>query len=211
MSKAVRYAHLALIAAVISPPILLGQAESGTIVGTVRDPNGSVVPNAAVFLTNQATGFARSATTNNSGQYGASAIPTGTYTISAEAAGFQKLVQSGIVLSTAKTVTADLNLKVGEIKAFANPALYHFGNAGRGILAGPAVFNVDLGVHRDFPLAERWQLSFRAEMFNSTLSTIPISACRMRPSATRCRPDQQHLRCANHATGAETGVLGTLQ
>jgi len=51
MSKAVRYAHIALIAAVISPPILLGQAESGTIVGTVRDPNGAVVPNAAVFLT----------------------------------------------------------------------------------------------------------------------------------------------------------------
>jgi hypothetical protein len=116
MSKAVRYAHIALIAAVISPPILLGQAESGTIVGTVRDPNGSVVPDAAVFLTNQATGFARSATTNNSGQYVASAIPTGTYTIPAEAAGFQKLVQSGIVLSTAKTVTADLDLKVGDIK-----------------------------------------------------------------------------------------------
>ena len=55
-----------------------------------------------------------------------------------------------------------------DVSAFANPAQFHFGNAGRGILAGPGVFNVDLGVHRNFQIRERIQLSFRAEMFNAT-------------------------------------------
>ena len=110
---------LALFLLVLSAaiaPALWAQAESGTIAGTVRDPNGAVVPNASVVLANQATGFTRTATTGSSGQYTASFIPTGLYTISVEAAGFQKLVQSGVQLSTAESITSDLTLKVGDIK-----------------------------------------------------------------------------------------------
>ncbi len=97
-------------------PVLYGQAESGTIVGTVNDPNGAVISNASIVLTNQATGFTRTTTTNSSGQYVASSIPTGLYTITAEIPGFQRLVQSGLQLSTAETITANLVLKVGDVK-----------------------------------------------------------------------------------------------
>lgn len=46
-------------------------------------------------------------------------------------------------------------------------AAYRFGNSGSGILVGPGLFNVDLGIHRNFPIRERLTLSFRAEMFNA--------------------------------------------
>jgi len=69
----------------------------------------------------------------------------------------------------------DGNLPVGErtidrwfdIAAFPSPAQFAFGNAGRGILEGPGYFNVDLGIHRNFKITERYELSFRWEMFNA--------------------------------------------
>ena len=70
---------------------------------------------------------------------------------------------------------ADGNLPAGErtidrwfdVRAFTTPAQFNFGNSARGILVGPGVFNVDLGVHRNFPFGERRYVSFRWEMFNA--------------------------------------------
>jgi hypothetical protein len=54
-----------------------------------------------------------------------------------------------------------------DLTAFATPAQYTFGNSGTGILVGPGDFNVDLGIHRNFPIRERLTLSYRCEMFNA--------------------------------------------
>ncbi|MEO7146146.1 MAG: hypothetical protein ABI165_21845, partial [Bryobacteraceae bacterium] len=54
-----------------------------------------------------------------------------------------------------------------DVGAFVAPAQYTFGNAGSGILVGPGYFNVDLGIHRNFPIKDRYTLSYRCEMFNS--------------------------------------------
>jgi len=70
---------------------------------------------------------------------------------------------------------ADGNLPSGQrsidawfdLAAFIPAAQYTFGNAGRGILVGPGNFNVDLGIHRDFSIRERFRLTYRWEMFNS--------------------------------------------
>jgi hypothetical protein len=53
------------------------------------------------------------------------------------------------------------------IAAFVTPALYTFGNSGQGILEGPGLFNVDVGIHRIFHLKERLALTYRWEMFNA--------------------------------------------
>jgi hypothetical protein len=95
---------------------LLGQADSGTVVGTVTDPAGAVVANATVTITNEGTGLTRTAATNGSGQYRAAAFPTGRVSIMVEQAGFQKLVRSGLTLTTADTLTVNLELRVGNVQ-----------------------------------------------------------------------------------------------
>ena len=51
--------------------------------------------------------------------------------------------------------------------AFSIPAQYTFGDAGTGILVGSGYFNLDLGIHRIFPITERLRLTYRAEFFNA--------------------------------------------
>ncbi|HMD83660.1 MAG TPA: carboxypeptidase-like regulatory domain-containing protein [Terriglobia bacterium] len=45
--------------------------------------------------------------------------------------------------------------------------VYRFGNAGRGILDGPGIFNLDFGMYKDFKLSERFKMQFRSEFFNA--------------------------------------------
>jgi len=51
--------------------------------------------------------------------------------------------------------------------AFVAPPTYSFGNSGTGILTGPGLFNVNLGVIRHFVITERWATDFRFEAFNA--------------------------------------------
>jgi hypothetical protein len=50
--------------------------------------------------------------------------------------------------------------------AFAIPAAGTYGNAGRGILYGPAAWDADVSLMKDTPIRERMRLEFRAEFFN---------------------------------------------
>ncbi len=49
---------------------------------------------------------------------------------------------------------------------WATPALYTFGNSGRGVLRAPGRTNVDFSVFKEFPVTERIRLQFRSEFFN---------------------------------------------
>ncbi|HTM51421.1 MAG TPA: TonB-dependent receptor, partial [Bryobacteraceae bacterium] len=95
---------------------LWSQALSGTIVGTVTDEGGAVVPKAKVVLTNQGTHFVRTEETNASGQYVAYSIPTGAYSIAVEMQGFGRLVRDGVELTAADTVSIDFRLAVGNVQ-----------------------------------------------------------------------------------------------
>src|SRR6266404_3118493 len=93
-----------------------GQALSGTVVGTVTDQAGAVVPGANVTLINEGTQLTRTTATNANGQYTVFSFPTGHITISVEHSGFQKLVRSGVELTAADTLTVDLRLSVGNVQ-----------------------------------------------------------------------------------------------
>ncbi len=67
-----------------------GQAETGTISGTVTDQSGGVVPKAKVTVTNTATGAQRVLETDNYGFYNASNLLPGIYSVSVEAANLAK-------------------------------------------------------------------------------------------------------------------------
>jgi len=95
---------------------LYGQVtETGTIVGTVTDPGGAVVPEAGVTLTNLATGIVHSTQTNSAGIYQFSSLPGGTYEIRVAKTGFSTVQVSHVVLNVGVHATVDVTLKVGAV------------------------------------------------------------------------------------------------
>jgi hypothetical protein len=95
-------------------PALFAQSERGTIQGTVRDSTGAVIPGAKVTVTNTATNFAASLTTNESGDYSALSLPVGAYTVHIVKDGFRPFDIKGITLDAASSVRADAALEVGQ-------------------------------------------------------------------------------------------------
>ncbi|HJT53050.1 MAG TPA: TonB-dependent receptor [Candidatus Angelobacter sp.] len=74
-------------------------AASATIIGTVVDPQGAVVPGAKVTATNAATGVGRTVDTTSSGNYTIPNLPPGTYNVRVEAKGFAAGETKGIALN----------------------------------------------------------------------------------------------------------------
>src|SRR5713226_1051966 len=91
------------------------QFDSGQISGFVRDPSQSVIAGAGVTATNEGNGEKHHATTNSSGYYVFPNLFVGSYTIEVEAPGFKKSVQTGIKLSSAAKISADIELAVGAV------------------------------------------------------------------------------------------------
>lgn len=93
-----------------------GQNVTGTILGTVFDSKGGVVPNVAVSIINADQKIViRTVTTDDRGEYVAAVLPVGRYDVSAEISGFKKVVHSGIVLNVDDRTRVDLTLEVGAV------------------------------------------------------------------------------------------------
>ena len=76
--------------------LVLGQAaRTGTLVGTVTDPTGALVPGAKITVTNLETGFVSGGETKAEGSYYIPFLAVGTYQLSVEATGFKNYVQKG--------------------------------------------------------------------------------------------------------------------
>ena len=93
------------------------QSRVGTVQGTVKDPNGALVPNAIVTVTEPLTGYKQSATTDAQGQFRLVNIPFHTYVVRAEASGFQPAEQS---IHLESTVPLNLDIAVTLESATAN-------------------------------------------------------------------------------------------
>jgi Carboxypeptidase regulatory-like domain len=64
------------------------QVVSATLLGTVTDPSGAVVPGAKVTITETQTGIVHTEQANGSGNYIVPNLPPGIYAVSVAAAGF---------------------------------------------------------------------------------------------------------------------------
>ncbi len=106
----IRVSVILLLASVacLSPAILWAQVDRGSIVGTVSDASGAVVPGASVTVNNVATNQAVRLTTNSSGNYEANLLHIGAYTVTAEKEGFRKTVQPNIEVGVNQVVRVDL-------------------------------------------------------------------------------------------------------
>ncbi|MBV9500567.1 MAG: TonB-dependent receptor [Acidobacteriaceae bacterium] len=93
---------------------LCGQTLDGSLVGTVTDPSGAVVPNATVVATDVGTAQTRQDTTDPSGRYNIVNLQPGTYTVTVSAAGFRKLEQTNITITPNTVSRSDVRLEVGQ-------------------------------------------------------------------------------------------------
>ncbi len=95
------------------PRPALAQIDAGSIVGTVTDGQGGVLPGATVVATQEGTGFRFTDTTNGRGQYSFPNLRIGRYVITAELSGFKKAVRSAVQLHVQERIQADFKLDVG--------------------------------------------------------------------------------------------------
>ena len=103
-----------LVVAIVMLAGLAGAQEARcTIQGTVKDPQGGLVANASVVITNTDTKTTVGLKSNSAGRYIAPLLMPGNYTVTVEAAGFKKELRQGIVLVTADVRDVDLALQVG--------------------------------------------------------------------------------------------------
>jgi hypothetical protein len=84
----------------------------GAIRGSVTDPNGAVIPNATVQVTDQATGISRDLTSDSEGNYEVAALKPGTYKVTVTASGFKTTVKE-VVVKGSDTVRADVETEIG--------------------------------------------------------------------------------------------------
>ena len=87
---------------------------SGTLRGTVKDPNGAAIPQTTVTLTNERTKDERKTTTNEEGIYVFSALVPGNYTLRVEAKGFKSLSQSAVAVETSSVRALEITLEIGQ-------------------------------------------------------------------------------------------------
>jgi outer membrane receptor protein involved in Fe transport len=106
---------LLLLALVYPVGKMFGQAVYGSIIGTVTDSTGAVVPRAKVTITEVDKNVSFSTATNESGNYEQTHLIVGTYRVRIEAPGFQAYVQENVSVNVDAAVRVDAKLQLGAL------------------------------------------------------------------------------------------------
>ena len=89
------------------------QVTTGTIVGTVRDPQGAAVPGATVTIREEGKGTRSAHTAAQDGSFVAPFLIPGTYEVTVELTGFRRFVHRGVVLQVNQRARVDATLELG--------------------------------------------------------------------------------------------------
>ena len=140
-----------------------GQGTSA-IRGTIKDPQGAVVAGANVVLSDPATNFSRTATSNDSGQFAFEAIEPGTYKIEVEAKGFKKTVLTQVAALVSKPTDLVVAMEIGDVNETISVT----------VGAGEALINTqDASLGNNFVSQQITQLPLNARNVANLLSLQP--------------------------------------
>src|SRR2546427_5876830 len=103
---------LGLVLFLAAVPVF-AQLPTGTILGTVKDASGALVPGATVTAQNVETGTSRSILTDETGAYRLPALPVGPYDLRVELSGFKSTTQKGLVLNVGQEAVLNFSLEIG--------------------------------------------------------------------------------------------------
>lgn len=156
------------------PGVTLAQFETANVLGTVKDGSGAVIVGGKVTLENSKTGVTFNTLSNDAGTFDFLAVQVGTYRLKAETAGFKTAYPTyrPNVLGDPMASLAQRNIHNYFNKAnIASPISAQppdpFGNIGRNTVRSYAIYQTDLGLHKEFQLhSEVRRLVFRCESFN---------------------------------------------
>src|ERR1700680_279552 len=97
------------------------------ISGVVTDPTGAVIPSAQIKVTQTESGQTRTTVSTSNGSYSLPNLPVGPHPLEVTTQGFERYVQSGIILTVGNEVHVNVNLRVGdttqEIRVSADAAM----------------------------------------------------------------------------------------
>lgn len=102
---------IALIGVLAAPAA--AQVERASIVGTIRDGTGAVVPGVSIRVTHESTNTTTTLQSSGTGNYTAVNLIPGSYTVVAEHTGFSTRSFKGVVLQVGQTGRLDITLEVG--------------------------------------------------------------------------------------------------
>ena len=97
----------------ILPPASFSQSFSGSVSGTITDPQGAPVPGAELVLENDATGVELRSTAHDDGTYAFPNLVPGTYSLQVSRSGFKPHRQRGVEVRLSSSVRMDVRLSLG--------------------------------------------------------------------------------------------------
>src|SRR5713226_2682893 len=92
-------------------------ATTGTLIGTVRDAAGAVIPGATIALRNLTTNQTRNVTSEPDGSYRATAMAVGDYEVKAQASGFAPYFNPKVTLALGRSTALAISLTPGDVNA----------------------------------------------------------------------------------------------
>src|SRR3989442_6346876 len=104
-------AIVALIA--LGTCLSVAQTSTATILGTVKDTTGALIPGASITVKHTETGLTRTAITSETGDYNVPLLPVGAYELTTAMPGFKQDVRRGINLVVGQEAVINLTLEVG--------------------------------------------------------------------------------------------------
>ncbi len=104
-----------VLAVLLSCGVALAQSTFGTIVGTVTDSSGAVIPSATVKIINAGENTSRIVATDASGNYNVVDLKAAQYSVQVASSGFKTTRVDGLQLAARQTLRVDVTLQVGQV------------------------------------------------------------------------------------------------